>query len=143
MHEQQLSQHISGGALMFLMDPLRHAALLIGCVLMGGLYIWAGVQHFFAITPLVRVLQSRNVPLPKIALLSTSIFQAIMGLCIVVDIYRGAAALTLVPFTIIASIVFFDFWNKVGPERIPGKRAWQSNCGVIGGLLVIAATQSL
>jgi putative oxidoreductase len=48
-------------------------------------------------------------------------------------------ALALILFTVVASVMLVNFWDKQGEERIALTNAFQTNIGLIGGLMIAAA----
>ena len=48
-------------------------------------------------------------------------------------------ALALILFTVVASVMLVNFWDKQGEERIALANAFQTNIGLIGGLMIAAA----
>ncbi len=49
------------------------------------------------------------------------------------------AALALAGFTLLASILFHDFWNKAGPELMTNQLFFFKNVAAIGGMLMVFA----
>jgi len=114
--------------------------VVAGRVLLGGLFVVAGIRHFF-ILPVVTVpMTARGIPMAKEVLIAGSIFEIATGLLLAVNIYAVWAALGLAVFTLIASWMLLDFWNKQGMPRHGAINGWMSNIGVVGGLLIIAAS---
>jgi putative oxidoreductase len=123
-------------------NDLTLALLVVGRVLLGGLYVVGGVEHFFALKPLTQALQSRGLPAARFCLIAGSVFQAVAGALLIVGLYVRIAALGLVVFTIVASVLLVNFWTLSGEARVAGQRTFQSNLAIIGGLLITAATAS-
>lgn len=121
--------------------PTDFAGILLwaGRILTGGVFLYGGLHHFTAIPPLVEAMTQRGVPSPRAALFAGSIFQALLGLMLILGVYVAPAALGLVLFTIAATIMFLNFWDMTGPARDGMKNGFSSNIAIIGGLLVIAA----
>jgi putative oxidoreductase len=46
--------------------------------------------------------------------------------------------LALILFTLAASVMLLDFWNKQGSERAEAITHWQTNLALVGGLLAYA-----
>jgi len=69
-----------------------------------------------------------------------SIFEAICGLLLMFGFWPVETSLALFVFTLAASIMLLDFWNKNGFERVVLFNNFSSNIGVLGGLLISAAT---
>ena len=115
---------------------------VVGRVLLGGLFVVGGAHHFFLLPGLTAALAARGVPVPRVALIVGSVFQAAAGLALVFGQFLVAAATGLVVFTLVASFLLLNFWDKQGPERDAAIMGWQTNLAVIGGLL-IAASQAV
>jgi putative oxidoreductase len=113
--------------------------LMVGRVLLGGLFVLGGVHHFFQLDFLTKMMTARGVPLAKLTLIVGSVFQAIAGLLLMLGLYVAPAALGLVVFTVIASVMFLNYWDMQGEPREAMKNVWKSNIAIIGGLFVAAA----
>jgi putative oxidoreductase len=82
---------------------------------------------------------ARGVPFPHLTLYAGSIFQAICGACLMLGVAIAPAALGLVVFTIAASVMLANFWDKEGEAREMMKSVCLSNAAIVGGLLLAAA----
>ena len=114
--------------------------LILGRILLGGLFVLGGVHHFFMLQPLTSALAARGVPLARVALIVASVFQTVAGVLVMIGQYVAPAAIGLVLFTIVASILMLNFWSLEGAARDSAKQGFQTNLAIIGGLLITAAT---
>jgi putative oxidoreductase len=123
---------------------MEYAEILrvVGRVLLGGLFVFGGVHHFLTLPALTSALAARGVPAPRLALIVASVFQGAAGVALMLGLCVVAAAIGLVLFTIVASFLLLNFWDKQGSERDAARTAWQTNLAIVGGLL-IAASQAL
>jgi putative oxidoreductase len=112
---------------------------ILGRLLLGLYFAAAGIHHFSAIEPLSQSMAARGVPAARAVLLTGSIFQTVCGLALILGFWPAWAALGLVLFTIVASIIFLDFWSKEGAARESAVGTWKTNLALIGGLLIAAA----
>ena len=117
--------------------------VMVGRVFLGGLFVVGGAHHFFTLTALESAMKARGVPAARSVLIAGSVFQIIAGLQLMLGVYAGWAALGLVLFTVVASIMFLNFWDAEGPAREAARIGFQTNVGVIGGLLIAAAQSGL
>jgi putative oxidoreductase len=117
--------------------------LIVGRVLLGGLFVVGGIHHFFLLPGLTAAMQGRGVPAARLVLIVGSVFQIVAGFLLMRGLFAGWAALGLVLFTIVASIIFLNFWSLEGPARDAARQGFQTNMGVIGGLLIAAAQAGL
>jgi putative oxidoreductase len=82
---------------------------------------------------------ARGVPRPRAMLLAGTGFQIVAGLALALGFFVTWAALGLILFTVVASLLLVNFWDKDGEERIALTNAFQTNIGLIGGLMLVAA----
>jgi putative oxidoreductase len=122
-------------------DAMLSAATLVilGRILLGGLFVIAGVRHFFLLDALTPVMANRGVPLAKWALVAGSLFQIVAGAMLMAGIAVTYAAIGLVAFTLAASFLFLNYWDMQGAERENAKSFLLSNMAILGGLLMAAA----
>jgi putative oxidoreductase len=113
--------------------------LVLGRVLLGGLFLFAGIRHFFLLEPLTGLLASRGVPAPRLALIAGSVWEGVFGALLILGIAVPLAAFALVGFTIVATALCLNFWTMEGQQREVALNGALTNIGVVGGLLIAAA----
>lgn len=113
--------------------------LILGRILLGGLFVVAGVRHFFLLSVLTPVMAARGVPAAKWAIVAASVFQIIAGAMLMAGVAVAFAALGLVAFTVAASFLLLNYWDMQGAERENAKNFLLSNMAILGGLLIAAA----
>jgi putative oxidoreductase len=117
------------------------AFVIVGRVLLGLLFVVGGIKHFGELVPLTEACRARGVPLPRFSLIAASLFQIVAGAMVMLGLFVPWAVMGLIIFTLVASVVMLDFWNKP-PEAKDGMiNVWMSNLAIIGGLLVAAAVE--
>lgn len=116
-----------------------HIVLLLGRLLLGGLFVFAGIRHMFLIPVLTQMIAARGVPFPRAVLLAGSAFQFAAGLLVILGLFLPIAAFGLVLFTLAASIMLLNFWDMEGQPRQNTINVWLSNTAIIGGLMITAA----
>ena len=123
------------------MDLTLHNALIaLGQLLLGSLFVYGGINHFFIGPKIIPAMAARGVPFPHLTLYAGSIFQAVCGACLVLGVAIAPAALGLVAFTIAASVMLVNFWDlPQGETREMLKGVFASNAAIVGGLLLAAA----
>jgi Predicted membrane protein len=122
---------------------LTQVMWLLGRLLLGAYFAWAGIHHFTSLQPIAASMTARGVPAARGVLVIGSIFQTVCGLALIFGFSPAWAALGLVLFTIVASIMFLDFWNKEGEARAGALSSWKTNLALIGGLLLAVAFGSM
>lgn len=108
-------------------------------MLLGAYFAAAGIHHFTAIEPLTAAIAARGVPAARAVLLTGSVFQTACGVALIVGFRPAWAALGLVLFTIVASLIFLNFWSMQDTARTNAIGTWKTNLALIGGLLIAAA----
>lgn len=115
-------------------------AAAIGHLLMGGIFVFAGIDHFRSFAAVKGMLASRGWPFPGPLLAAISVLQILGGLCLAFGPLRPWAALGLAAFTIAASMSLLDFWRAKPAERMWMRSSFIINTGLVGGLLLAFAT---
>jgi putative oxidoreductase len=112
---------------------------MLGRLLLGAYFAWAGIHHFSSLAPIAAGMTARGVPAARAVLVSGSVFQTVCGVALIFGFWPAWAALGLVLFTIVASIMFLNFWSMQGEARAGAISTWKTNLALIGGLLIAAA----
>jgi putative oxidoreductase len=81
-----------------------------------------------------------GVPRPRLALIAGFALQFFGGILLALDVWRTFGAALLILFTVLASAIFHRWWLIADPLlRHLHLSNLIVNCGVIGGLLLVAA----
>jgi putative oxidoreductase len=122
-------------------ETVALALLIVGRILLGGLFVLGGLSHFPALTPISCAMQTRGVPLARATLIAGTLWQMVFGVMLMVGLFTTIAALALAIFLIAATIMMLNFWDlPPGPERDGAYRNFKSNAALLGGLLIAAAS---
>jgi len=120
------------------MTASRDMAALIGRVLLVFLFISSGFNKIFGFQGTEAALASKDVPLPAIATTIAIIVECAGGAMIAFGWKARWAALAVAAFTLVATILFHNFWAMTDPEAISSNKInFLKNVAVIGGLLLI------
>ncbi len=111
----------------------------LGRLLLGSLFVIAGIRHFFILDALVPKVASRGVPAPKFTVMAASVFQALAGVALAAGWQTVWAGTGLIVFTLVVSVMLVNFWDMKGAERGKAFNTFFSNVSIIGGLLVAIA----
>ncbi|MCL1633633.1 DoxX family protein [Luteimonas sp. SX5] len=128
---------------MYLSADLAQLATITGRVLLGGLFVLGGIEHFTSLPAVSGAMAKRGVPMAHLVLIAGSLFQIACGALLMLGLWVTAAALGLVVFTLAASAIFMNFWSLQGEARAGAIGGWKTNLALIGGLLVAAASNVL
>ncbi|MFQ8432586.1 DoxX family protein [Amaricoccus sp. W119] len=114
-------------------------AATLACLLMGGIFVFAGVDHFRNFAAVKAMVASHGWPAAGPLLAGVSAFQIATGLCLALGPLRPWAALGLAAFTVAASLSFLAFWRAEGTDRMWMRSEFIVNVGLVGGLLLAFA----
>ncbi|ODA94452.1 hypothetical protein BFX40_17300 [Mesorhizobium sp. SEMIA 3007] len=110
----------------------------LGELLIGGVFVWAGVEHFVKFKAMTEYLAGRHFPAPAFLLAAGSALEIVAGSLLAMGIAVPFAAGALVVFTLAANMLLLRFWACEGLERQTSRSAFLVNFAVIGGLLLAA-----
>lgn len=113
---------------------------ILARILMGSLFVIGGLHHLPILADLSSRLAQRGVPLPRLALGLGTAWQIVLGALLMAGLWVPWAALGLIAFTVIASLLLLNFWSMQGEARAGAQNQFLTNCAVIGGLLHAAVT---
>ena len=105
------------------MTASRDLAALIGRVLLVFLFIYSGFNKIFGFQGTEAALASKDVPLPVIATTIAIIVECVGGAMIAFGWKARWAALAVIAFTLVATILFHNFWAMTDPAAISATRS--------------------
>lgn len=108
-------------------------APLIGRILMGGLFLWNGIQTALNLNAAAELFAAHGVANGVYWAAAAALVEALCGIALVVDYRARPAALVLALYLLLASAFLTNFSS--GPEL----NLFVINLGLIGGLLYMAA----
>jgi putative oxidoreductase len=119
---------------------LANIAIIVARLLVGALFILGGLRHFPVLDAMTAAMKERGVPQPKAVLIVGTIYQIVLGITLALGLFVVPSALGLITFTIIATFMMLNFWDKEGAQRTALFNGFLSNVAIVGGLLALAAT---
>ena len=106
------------------------------------LFLYRCITALPRFTDHAKRIEDRGLPLPKVALAIGFAMMLTGGLAVLFDYYSKIGALVLIVFTLIANVLYHDFWNKKSnwKEYNHALYTFCNNLAVIGGLIMISLT---
>ncbi len=83
-------------------------------VLIGLYFAFFGFWNIYHWVPIVQTMMQKRLPVPYLLLAMGITWQIVAGCMIVLGFLVKLAAISLIPFTIIAVIIFHPFWQFKG-----------------------------
>jgi putative oxidoreductase len=119
---------------------MNEIAVHAGYLLLGGLFVFAGIDHLGRFKAVKEMLVGRGWIYPGPLLVAASLFQVVAGLGLAIGLLRAPAALGLAVFTVAATLTLLDFWRFAGPQREGMRSGFLVNIGLLGGLVLAFGT---
>ncbi|HEX7437700.1 MAG TPA: DoxX family protein, partial [Caldimonas sp.] len=87
----------------------------------------------------VGYMQSKGMPATEALAVLTILLEVGGGLALMFGFYTRWAALALAAFTLLASLIFHNFWAVAEAQKMVQNLMFMKNVSIIGGMLVLAA----
>ena len=114
--------------------------LLIGRIILGGFFIYSGVNHFVGFGMMTQYAKMKGVPFPAVAQGATGMMLLLGGSSILCDVYPTVGILLLVAFLVPVSLMMHNFWKIKDPQmRMADKTNFMKNMALLGAILMLLA----
>ncbi len=112
---------------------------LIARLLLALMFVLAGLSKFAGLEGTAGYIASKGLPLPMVLAVATAALELLGGLALIVGFQARWAALALAGFTLVASVIFHNFWAMPADQAFMQQLMFMKNLSVAGGLLLIFA----
>jgi putative oxidoreductase len=119
---------------------LQTTIVFVARLLLGGAFLVAGLRNIGAINGLAGFIGTRGLPLPRLAAIIGVALEIVGGALVAIGPFALYGGLGLVVFCVLATLIFHNFWDYQGAERVTHLNAFISNTALSGGFLLVAAT---
>ena len=117
----------------------QNSMTLIGRLLLALLFLPAGLMKIGGFAGTVGYIASKGLPLPELGAVVAIGLEVAGSLALIAGFGTRIAALALAAFTVVASVVFHNFWGVPADQAMVQQLMFFKNIAVVGGLLVLAA----
>ena len=114
----------------------------LGRELIALLFVPAGISKIFGFAGTVGYISSVGLPLPALAAIGAIVVEVGAGLALLAGYRTQVVALILAAFTLVAAVVFHNFWAAPAEMAQMQQIMFFKNIAVVGGLLILAAFPS-
>jgi putative oxidoreductase len=121
------------------MNANRDIAALVGRILLASLFVWSGLGKITGFAGTAEFVASRGLPMAQLLTVAAIVAELGGGLAIIAGWKVRWSALVLVAFTIVASVVFHNFWAAPPEQAMMQQINFIKNTAIIGGLLLLYA----
>lgn len=120
------------------MNPQALSAL-VGRILLALMFLLAGISKFGGLEGTAGYIASAGLPLPKLLAIATAALEVVGALMLIVGWQARWAALALAAFTLLATVLFHNYWAMPAAQQFTQQLMFMKNLAVSGGLLVVFA----
>ena len=113
--------------------------VVIARVLLAAMFILAGFNKFGALAGTAGYIASKGLPMPSVLAFGTAALEVVAGLALAIGFQARWAALALALFTVLASVLFHNFWAMPAEQQMVQQLMFMKNLAVTGGLLMVFA----
>jgi putative oxidoreductase len=121
------------------MDARKDLAALVGRILLALMFVWAGIGKITGYDGTAGWMASAGVPMVGVLLPLTILVELGGGFALIVGWKARWAALALAVFTIVASLIFHNYWTMTGAAVMTNMLFFYKNVAAIGGMLMVFA----
>jgi uncharacterized membrane protein YphA (DoxX/SURF4 family) len=118
------------------------APFLIGRLLFGGYFLYAGINHLRNPDQMAPYAESKGVPAPKFAVAASGIPLVVGGASILLGIKPKYGAAAILGFLAGVSPIMHDFWRNEDPnERQSNMTNFMKNAALAGGAIALMGVE--
>jgi len=110
---------------------------LVARVLLALMFVFAGFSKFGDLAGTAGYIASKGLPLPMVLAFLTAALEVVGGIALIVGFQARIAALALAVFTLLASVLFHNFWAMPADQQMVQQLMFMKNVSVAGGLLLL------
>jgi putative oxidoreductase len=115
------------------------ALALAGRVLIAVLFLPSALGKLAGFAVVSQVLAGKGLPFPALCLAGAIALEIAASVALVAGWRVRWVALALGLFTLVAGMLFHDFWNVPDAMVMAQRQAFFKNIGLLGGLFILAA----
>jgi putative oxidoreductase len=120
-------------------DTLQNPLALAGRILLALMFVLAGFSKIAGFAGTVGYMQSKGMPAAEVLAALTILLEVGGGLALMFGFQTRWAALALAAFTLLASMIFHNFWAVAEAQKMVQNLMFMKNVSIIGGMLVLGA----
>ena len=122
-----------------MLNTLQNPLALVGRLLLALLFLPAGIAKLTGFAGTVGYISSVGLPMPQVAAALALTVEIVGGLALLAGFGTRLAALALALFTLVASLLFHNYWALPANQQFMQQLLFFKNIAVVGGLLTLAA----
>lgn len=113
--------------------------LLVGRVLLALMFVTSGFSKLTGLQGTAGYIASVGLPAPMLLAVAAGVVELVAGVLVIVGWQARWAALALAAFTLVASVLFHNYWALPADKAFMQQLLFMKNLSAAGGLLVLFA----
>jgi putative oxidoreductase len=113
--------------------------LLVARLLLALMFVMAGVSKLTGLEGTAGYIASAGLPMAQVLALGAGVLEVAAGVMLIVGWQARWAALALAAFTVLASLLFHNFWAMPKDQQFMEQLMFMKNLAITGGLLFVFA----
>jgi putative oxidoreductase len=122
-----------------MLDRLQSPLSLTGRLLLALLFLPAGFGKLTGFAKAAGYIASAGLPLPEVGAAIAIVVEIVGAIALILGYQTRAAALVLAAFTLVATVIFHNYWGVPADKAYVQQLMFFKNIAVVGGLLTLAA----
>lgn len=122
-----------------LIDSFKTPLVVVGRVLLALMFVLSGFGKLTGIEGTAGYIASAGLPMATALAVIVGLLEFFGGLALMVGFHARWAALALGVFTLLASLLFHNFWAMPADKAFMQQLIFMKNLAVAGGMFVVAA----
>ena len=111
--------------------------MLIARVLLALMFLLAGLSKFGGLEGTAGYIASKGLPMAQLLAIATATLEVVAAVMLIVGWQARWAALALAAFTLLASVIFHNYWALPADQQMMQQLMFMKNLSVVGGLLAV------
>ena len=112
---------------------------LVGRILLAVMFIISGFGKIAGFDGTVGYIASKGLPIAQLVAIGTIAVELGGGIMLAVGFKARWAALALAIFTLLAAIIFHNFWAAEAAQKMSQQINFMKNISIVGGMLMVFA----
>lgn len=118
------------------MKPIA-PVVVIARGLLALIFILAGFSKFAGLAGTAGYIASKGLPMPAVLAFATALLEVVGGIALAVGFQARWAALALALFTLLATVLFHNYWAMPAEQVMVQQLMFMKNLSIVGGLLFV------
>jgi putative oxidoreductase len=113
--------------------------VVIGRILLALMFVLAGIGKLTGLEGTAGYIASKGLPAPMLLAVAVGVLELVAGVLLIIGWQARWAALALAVFTVVASVIFHNYWAMPAEQQMMQQLMFMKNLAVTGGLLIVFA----